>query len=87
MSRAKQSEKLGVEVEARSNREAMQGRFDIVSVEFDKMAFPDIQVRKDKPPAVSLQCTRINDLQSKSYRRPVRIRTTSLVRIIYLPGI
>lgn len=44
--RTKQTDKLHVEVEARSNREAMQGRLDTVSVEFEKMSFPSIQVRK-----------------------------------------
>lgn len=46
-SRAIWYEGLKVEVEARSNREAIRGRFDTVSVEFGKMGFPTIQVRKD----------------------------------------
>lgn len=36
----------------------MQGRLDTVSVEFDKMSFPSIQVRKDTHPP-SDPCTRI----------------------------
>lgn len=45
LSRAKASAGLAVEVEARSNREAVKGRFDTVSVEFEELIFDDIQVR------------------------------------------
>lgn len=45
LSRAKASAALNVEVEARSNRDAMKGRWESVSVEFQEMIFEDIQVR------------------------------------------
>lgn len=44
LSVARTSSKLNVEVEARSNREAMKGRFDTVSVDFQELIFDDIQV-------------------------------------------
>ncbi|CAM9282482.1 unnamed protein product [Choristocarpus tenellus] len=43
-SRAKASSGLFVEVEARSNRAAMSGQWDTVAVQFDKLAFDNIQV-------------------------------------------
>lgn len=46
LSRAKASAGLTVGVEARSNREAVSGRFDTVSVEFQELIFDDIQVRE-----------------------------------------
>lgn len=39
---------LYVEVEARSNMEAMIGRFDTVSVEFQQVKFKQIQVRGER---------------------------------------
>ena len=44
LSRAKASAALNVAVEARSNRDAMKGRWESVSVEFQEMIFEDIQV-------------------------------------------
>lgn len=49
LSRALWTIALRVEVEARSNMEAMIGRFDTVSVEFQEMKFEKIQVREKIP--------------------------------------
>lgn len=45
LSRARTSVGLKVEVEASSNREAVKGRFDAVTIESDELMFDNIQVR------------------------------------------
>lgn len=46
--RAKASAALNVEIEARSNREAMMGRFDTICVDFQELIFDDMQVRNEE---------------------------------------
>lgn len=60
LARARASSGLDVMVEARSNREAVKGRFDAVTVQFDELTLDTIQVTYSDTCSQYKICSRYN---------------------------